>query len=87
YPYLDAEEFEADVSYLKQEFGFIPYDEIVRRRLSGDDARDNAATLTFDDGFAECDTVVQPILRRHGATCIFFIITDLIDNRAMFRET
>lgn len=87
YPYLDAGEFEADVSYLKREFGFIPYDEIVRRRLSGNYARDNAATLTFDDGFAQCDTVVQPILGRHGATCIFFIITDLIDNRAMFRET
>jgi peptidoglycan/xylan/chitin deacetylase (PgdA/CDA1 family) len=31
--------------------------------------------------------VVRPILLRHRATCIFFIITDLIDNRAVFLET
>ena len=43
--------------------------------------------LTFDDGFAECVSVVRPILLRHGANCIFFVITDLIDNGAVFLET
>jgi peptidoglycan/xylan/chitin deacetylase (PgdA/CDA1 family) len=31
--------------------------------------------------------VVRPILLRHKATCIFFVVTDLIDNRAVFSET
>src|SRR5262245_58401112 len=80
YPYLGATEFEDDVSYLKEQFGFITYDEMLQRRIRENSVCDNAATLTFDDGFAQCATVVQPILLRNGATCIFFIITDLIDN-------
>jgi len=43
--------------------------------------------LTFDDGFAECLSLARPILLHHRATCIFFIITDLIDNRTVFLET
>jgi len=87
YPPLTTAQFEEDLSYLKGSFSVIAYDELVRRRSVENIVRDNAATLTFDDGFAECATVVRPILLRHGASCIFFVITDLIDNRVMFRET
>jgi len=87
YRYLGAAEFDDDVTYLKEQFGFITYDEMLQRRIQENSFCDNAATLTFDDGFAQCATVVQPILLRHAATCIFFVITDLIDNRVMFRES
>src|SRR5215475_1066068 len=51
YFYLDTTEFEADVSYLKEQFGFVTYEEMLQRRLLGNPIRDNAAILTFDDGF------------------------------------
>ena len=82
-----ATQFEADLLYLKNKFGFISYDEIVRRRSEESNIRDNVVILTFDDGFAECATVVRQILLRYRASCIFFVITDLLDNRVMFRET
>ena len=41
------------------------------------------AFLSFDDGFAECRTVVAPLLARYGQRATFFVNTDLLDNRMM----
>ena len=87
YPFLDTAAFEADLHYLRQTFGFISYDDLAKRRRSGGEVRDNVAIVTFDDGFAECATVAAPILRRHRVGGVFFVITDLIDNATVFRET
>ena len=87
YPILSTTEFENDLLYLRQHFNFISYDELVRRRSNPHPTRDNSVILTFDDGFAECSTIVAPVLRRLGIDCVFFIITDLIDNAILFRET
>jgi peptidoglycan/xylan/chitin deacetylase (PgdA/CDA1 family) len=87
YPILDTAAFAADLAYLARHFGFLSYDALVQRRGSANPVRDTAALVTFDDGFAECATVAAPLLRRHGAGGVFFVITDLIDNAAVFRET
>ena len=87
YSALAPADFEADLTYLKREFGFISYDQLADRRNSGNFVRDNRAIVTFDDGFAQCATVAAPILRRYGAGAVFFIITDLIDNAVVFRES
>jgi len=87
YRFLGRADFEADLRYLQSRFGFISYAELAERRMSSSAVRDNAAILTFDDGFAECFTEVTPVLRRLGLTGIFFLITDLIDNTTIFRES
>jgi len=87
YSFLDTVAFEADLRYLRRTFGFVSYGELAKRRGGASAVRDNAAIVTFDDGFAECATVAAPILRRQGAGGVFFVITDLIDNAAVFRET
>ena len=48
---------------------------LARRRAAPAAARGNAVILTFDDGFAECATVVAPVLRRRGLRCVFFVVT------------
>jgi peptidoglycan/xylan/chitin deacetylase (PgdA/CDA1 family) len=87
YKYLGTAEFERDLRSLEGRFEFVTYKDIAERRLQREDARDTSVCLTFDDGFAECASAVRPILLRHGASCIFFVITDLIDNRGVFLET
>lgn len=87
YPALATADFEADLTYLKRDFGFISYEQLAERRNSGNLVRDNRAIVTFDDGFAQCANVAAPILRHHGVGCVFFIITDLIDNAVIFRES
>jgi peptidoglycan/xylan/chitin deacetylase (PgdA/CDA1 family) len=86
YPILSPAEFQADLAYLRRHFNFTSYEQLVQRRGAAV-VRDNSVILTFDDGFAECATIVAPILRRHDVNCVFFVITDLIDNRMPFRET
>jgi peptidoglycan/xylan/chitin deacetylase (PgdA/CDA1 family) len=87
YRFLDPKTFEADLDYLSARFEFVTYDELARRRASDSLERRNSLILTFDDGFVECATVVAPLLRRRGLRCVFFVITDLIDNRVLFRES
>ncbi len=84
---LDTATFESDLDYLRGRFEFITYEQLIQRRASRTRTRDNSVILTFDDGFAECASVVAPLLRRHGMSCVFFVITDLIDNRVIFRES
>jgi peptidoglycan/xylan/chitin deacetylase (PgdA/CDA1 family) len=86
YPILGTAAFESDLSYLKARFGFVSYQQLVERRSSGA-VRDNSVILTFDDGFAECADVIAPILLSHGVSATFFVITDLIDNTVIFRES
>ncbi|MBV9725001.1 MAG: polysaccharide deacetylase family protein, partial [Gammaproteobacteria bacterium] len=87
YRFLDPKTFESDLDYLSGRFEFVTYEELARRRAANMLERRNALILTFDDGFAECATVVAPLLRRRALRCVFFVITDLIDNRMLFRES
>jgi peptidoglycan/xylan/chitin deacetylase (PgdA/CDA1 family) len=87
YRFLDTDTFESDLDHLDGHFEFVTYEELARRRASMMLKRRNSLILTFDDGFAECATVVAPILRRRGLRCVFFVITDLIDNQVLFRES
>ncbi|CAA9300201.1 MAG: hypothetical protein AVDCRST_MAG68-300 [uncultured Gemmatimonadetes bacterium] len=77
YPYKTPEQFEADLVYLKRSFRVASYAELVEGRDP------NAVHLSFDDGYAECFSVVRPLLLKHGLPCTFFINTDVLDNRRM----
>jgi peptidoglycan/xylan/chitin deacetylase (PgdA/CDA1 family) len=88
YAFLTPAAFESDLDYVEQQFGFLSHDELAARRAAASSqGRSNKAILTFDDGFAECAAVVAPILKRKGIPAVFFLITDLIDNKVVFRES
>jgi peptidoglycan/xylan/chitin deacetylase (PgdA/CDA1 family) len=87
YPFLGTAEFERDLHELEARFRYVSYEQAIERKSRAASRSDSSMCITFDDGFAECATVVRPILLRHRATCIFFIVTDLIDNRTVFFET
>ncbi|HEX2092916.1 MAG TPA: polysaccharide deacetylase family protein [Longimicrobiaceae bacterium] len=83
YPYKSVEQFEADLLYLKRRFRVVSYPEIVEAGESGRGLGPGAVHLSFDDGYAECFSVVRPILLKHGVPCTFFVTTDALDNRWM----
>jgi peptidoglycan/xylan/chitin deacetylase (PgdA/CDA1 family) len=87
YRFLGTDAFESDLDYLARRFEFVTYAELARRRAAPTRRGGESVILTFDDGFAECATVVAPLLRRRGLSCVFFVITDLIDNQLLFRES
>src|SRR3972149_8777146 len=83
-PYKSTKMFEADLVYLKKHYSVVSYQDCVEH----DDFRKarsvgNSIILTFDDGYSECFSVVRPLLKRHNIPCIFFVITDTIDNRVL----
>lgn len=40
--------------------------------------------LTFDDGHREHFNLVMPLLKKYGATAVFFVITDFADKDPLF---
>ncbi len=83
YDYKSPALFEQDLIYLKQHFNLIGYDALSERLSKGPALNRKSVILTFDDGFAECFSVVRPLLLKHKVPCTFFITTDYVDNRGM----
>ncbi len=86
YPYKNTAQFENDLLYLKKNFEFIQYKDFLR--LPGDirEWPKNHVLLTFDDGYAECFTVVRPLLLKHRIPCVFFVTTNWIGNQGIFHR-
>lgn len=84
YPVVPTGVFEDSLGYIKERYQFISYREHHAHRLGSGRVPLRAAHLTFDDGYAECFSVVRPILLEHNIPCTFFLTTDLIDNQVLF---
>ena len=81
-----ADTFDAHMSLLKSVFNVLPLAEAVERLKTGSlPAR--AASITFDDGYADNVTTALPILQRHGLPATFFIATAYLDGGRMFNDT
>jgi peptidoglycan/xylan/chitin deacetylase (PgdA/CDA1 family) len=84
--YKSVRQFEDDIAYIQAQHRFISYDELVRQRLRNASLPPNGFFSTFDDGLAECFTVIRPTLLKHNVRCAFFVTTNFIDNQKMFFE-
>lgn len=84
YPPEPTARYEAALVYIKKNFHLVDPEQIEAHRLHGKPLPRRALHLSFDDGFAECYTVVRPMLLKHGIPCTFFITTGWVDNQTMF---
>ncbi len=84
YPVVPVADFEAALLYLKENFTFVDYPQLHAHIFEGAPLPPKAVHLSFDDGYAECYTVVRPLLLKHKIPCTFFITTGLIDNKILF---
>lgn len=77
-------EFKRDLHYLGKRYHFVDLNTFKQAAKNG--FKNNAKKichLSFDDGLAECSTIVAPILKQHGIPATFFINSAFIDNHAM----
>jgi peptidoglycan/xylan/chitin deacetylase (PgdA/CDA1 family) len=86
YSYKTPEAFEADLIFLKSNYDILPYEQIRGQLSLNKTTRPNSVFLSFDDGYAECFSIVRPLLLKHDIPCTFFITTDFIDNNTMYYE-
>ncbi len=68
--WLDADSFETQIRFLKQNFEIISP---IRREIRAKGRGRVQALLTFDDGFRNNAEIAAPILRRHGVPALFFV--------------
>ncbi|MDC8756851.1 polysaccharide deacetylase family protein [Janthinobacterium fluminis] len=81
----DGAAFERQLRLLKRCFTLLPLGEAVRRlRDGGLPAR--AASLTFDDGYADNAEVALPLLQKHGLSACFFIAGGYLDGGMMWND-
>jgi peptidoglycan/xylan/chitin deacetylase (PgdA/CDA1 family) len=77
------DDLERDLSYLKSRLRCVSHDELVAHLEEGTPLPRNAATVSFDDGLAECFTVARPLLLAHEIPATFFVCSNFIDNRSL----
>jgi len=84
YPVVLTTDFEAALLYLKDNYTFINYHQLHDHIFNGVPLPSKAVHISFDDGYAECFTVVRPLLLKYEIPCTFFLTTSLIDNPILF---
>lgn len=87
--YKSTRTFGDDLDYLERACDVVDYPGVVAAaaadersgRGDGGNGRGPRVHITFDDGYAECFSVVRPALAQRGIPCTFFVITEAVDNR------
>jgi peptidoglycan/xylan/chitin deacetylase (PgdA/CDA1 family) len=83
---VDAHRFDLTLGWLKQLFNVMPLGEAVDRLKAGTlPAR--PACITFDDGYADNESVALPLLRKHGLHATFFVSSGYLDGGRMWNDT
>jgi len=83
---LDAERFVALLRFLARWFNVIPLSEAVAR-LRARSLPPAAASLTFDDGYADNFTVALPLLERYAMPATVFVASGYLDGGRMWNDT
>jgi peptidoglycan/xylan/chitin deacetylase (PgdA/CDA1 family) len=83
---MHASRFNEVCGWLKSWFNVLPLDQAVTRMKTGTlPAR--AASITFDDGYADNYHAAMPILKQNGLTATFFVATGFLDGGRMWNDT
>ena len=75
----DAARFERTMLWVRQWFNVLPLAEAVDRLAAGS-LPAQALVITFDDGYADNESIALPILKRLGLPATFFISTAYLDS-------
>lgn len=75
--------FENFIQWLSDTYHYISPVEAVESIAKGRKVAEPHITLTFDDGFEECYTIMFPILEKYGYKAAFFINPDSISNQSI----
>lgn len=82
----DVARFRWQMRLLAEHFNVLPLHEAALRLQAGT-LPPRAASITFDDGYADNYTHALPVLREFGLHATFFIATAYLDGGRMFNDT
>lgn len=78
---LEADAFREQIAYIQRHFNVISGFDLEQAVLEEKELPENAALLTFDDGYLDHFTTVLPVLHAAGLTGSFFPPVDCITER------
>jgi len=81
----DEQQFLNDIRLIDRVFNVLPFGEAVKRLESGS-LPGRAASITFDDGYANNHELAAPILLSAGVPATFFIAGGAIDRGVMWND-
>lgn len=70
---MDFELFKQQVRYMKEKFNMVTMEDVIEAEITGKALPENAALLTFDDGYIDHYTNVFPVLKAENVQGSFFI--------------
>lgn len=82
---IDAAAFAWQMQLLSSQFNVLPLPEAAARLQAGQ-LPPRAASVSFDDGYANNFTVALPLLNRYGVPATFFISTGYLDGGRMWND-
>jgi peptidoglycan/xylan/chitin deacetylase (PgdA/CDA1 family) len=70
---LELDDFVEQIKFLKKNYNVVTSEQVMAYYQSGEELPNNAALLTFDDGYAEHFNHVYPILKKFDVQGSFYI--------------
>jgi len=74
------DQFRGDLNFLLSKYQPATFTDVLSFVKNGKKKSNPFFFLSFDDGFAECATVIAPILKEKGIEAAFFVNPEFIDN-------
>lgn len=84
YPVLSVQRFTEDLDFLLKYYQPIDHQQLIDHQNGTNPLHQPSFFLSFDDGLAECEEIIAPILLQKGIPATFFLNTAFIDNKDMF---
>jgi peptidoglycan/xylan/chitin deacetylase (PgdA/CDA1 family) len=82
---LDAAQFEQRMRWVQQWFNVLPLHGAIEQLYAGT-LPSRALAITFDDGYADNETLAAPILKKLGLTATFFVTTGFLGAGCMWND-
>ena len=77
---IEPDVLRKQIKYLKGKYEIISLYDAMERAANGG-SLERCLSITFDDGFSECYSVIAPVLLEEKTTATFFLIGNTIDNQ------
>jgi len=79
------DDFDWQVELLSRYYTVLPLSEAISH-LQNNTLPARAVCITFDDGYADNESIALPILKRHNACATFFVATDYLNGGYMWND-
>jgi peptidoglycan/xylan/chitin deacetylase (PgdA/CDA1 family) len=83
---VDRAEFDRQLAWLRSACNVLPLPEAIARARAGT-LPPRAASITFDDGYADNAEEALPVLQAHGLHATFFVATGFLNGGRMWNDS